>query len=39
VELLAQKEEMVRLHGILDRLGDTMRRLWQELATGKMAGA
>jgi RNA polymerase sigma factor (sigma-70 family) len=35
VELLARKEEMARLHGILDRLSDTMRRLWQELATGK----
>ena len=34
-EVLARKEEMVRLHGILDRLDDMMRRLWQELMTGK----
>jgi RNA polymerase sigma factor (sigma-70 family) len=35
VELLVRKEDMARLHRILDRLGDTMRRLWQELANGK----
>jgi RNA polymerase sigma factor (sigma-70 family) len=35
VEALARQEAVARLHRVLDRLNDTMRRLWQELANGK----
>jgi RNA polymerase sigma factor (sigma-70 family) len=35
VEALARQEAMARLHQVLDRLDDAMRRLWWELANGK----
>ncbi|MHB1423144.1 MAG: sigma-70 family RNA polymerase sigma factor [Gemmataceae bacterium] len=35
VKVLVQEEERTRLQCALDRLDDSMRKLWQELASGK----
>jgi len=35
VQALARQEEMARLHCALERLDEPLRRLWQELSSGK----